>query len=125
MSLGYDSQINLLVNKMSFEQRDRFVVFLEQLKSEGLLVISESYHRKISINDIIESINFTTRYDIRRDLANKAAEKGETTIQVEDWGVHITHCCSKHGCKYGDIDCPVAIELAKQTYPCESCNDGW
>jgi hypothetical protein len=25
----------------------------------------------------------------------------------EEMGVHDTHCCAIHGCKYGDDDCPV------------------
>ena len=35
--------------------------------------------------------------------------------------VHISHCCKKHGCKYGDADCPVVKGEAKQKYPCENC----
>lgn len=37
-------------------------------------------------------------------------------------GVHETHCCRKHGCKYGDLDCPVAFG----THPgikCEFCEE--
>lgn len=26
---------------------------------------------------------------------------------------HVDHCCPKHGCKYGDLWCPVANELVK------------
>jgi hypothetical protein len=36
-------------------------------------------------------------------------------------GVHIGHCCSKHGCKYDDRDCPVVSGQAKQSGPCEQC----
>lgn len=36
-------------------------------------------------------------------------------------GVHRTHCCKSHGCKYGEEDCPVATGLIKQDYPCENC----
>ena len=36
-------------------------------------------------------------------------------------GVHEAHCCLKHGCKYGDDDCPVADGRVKQMYPCETC----
>lgn len=32
-----------------------------------------------------------------------------------------THCCILHGCKYGYNDCPVALELVKQAYPCDLC----
>src|SRR5690606_7197561 len=26
-----------------------------------------------------------------------------------EWGVHEKHCCSKHGCKYGDNNCCVEL----------------
>lgn len=35
--------------------------------------------------------------------------------------VHGSHCCSLHGCKYGDRDCPVVAGLEAQLYPCEEC----
>lgn len=47
----------------------------------------------------------------------------ETNVPKDQWGVHSTHCCSKHGCKYGDNDCPVVLELVEQAYPCEWCRE--
>jgi hypothetical protein len=38
-------------------------------------------------------------------------------------GVHQTHCCVEHGCKYGEMDCPVALGTVTQDYPCEDCDD--
>jgi hypothetical protein len=38
-------------------------------------------------------------------------------------GVHTTHCCAVHGCKYGDHTCPVVTGEVEQTYPCQDCND--
>ena len=35
---------------------------------------------------------------------------------------HPSHCCTKHGCKYGYDDCPVWTKEQKQEYPCESCH---
>lgn len=46
-----------------------------------------------------------------------------STIPKDRWGTHQSHCCLKHGCKYGDEDCPVVFELIKQDYPCEFCGD--
>ena len=37
-------------------------------------------------------------------------------------GVHVTHCCKWHGCKYGDEDCPVVLGKIKQLYLCEYCD---
>ena len=39
-------------------------------------------------------------------------------MDKEKWGVHETHCCVLHGCKYGDDDCPVVNKLTKQKYIC-------
>lgn len=36
--------------------------------------------------------------------------------------VHKSHCCKKHGCKYGDNDCPVELGEVIQDHPCESCS---
>lgn len=38
-------------------------------------------------------------------------------------GVHVTHCCVYHGCKYGDSDCPVESRLVKQDDICEHCEE--
>ena len=38
-------------------------------------------------------------------------------------GVHASHCCKWHGCKYGDPDCPVVSGEVKQEYLCEWCYD--
>lgn len=40
---------------------------------------------------------------------------------VDKIGVHKTHCCVLHGCKYGDQNCPVESKLIAQEYPCEMC----
>lgn len=41
---------------------------------------------------------------------------------IDDTGVHRTHCCIRHGCKYGEKDCPVVTGKVKQDYPCEDCS---
>ena len=37
-------------------------------------------------------------------------------------GVHASHCCKWHGCKYGDPDCPVVSGEVEQKYLCEDCS---
>ena len=37
--------------------------------------------------------------------------------------VHTEHCCWVHGCKYGDPNCTVILNVAKQSFPCEECPD--
>lgn len=42
--------------------------------------------------------------------------------EVSADGVHIAHCCARHGCKYGQGltgQCPVVGQRAEQAYPCE------
>ena len=34
-----------------------------------------------------------------------------------------SHCCFRHGCKYGHDRCPVTTKEVAQDYPCEECND--
>ena len=36
---------------------------------------------------------------------------------------HETHCCKRHGCKYGDKNCPVVLGNVKQEYGCEYGSD--
>ena len=36
--------------------------------------------------------------------------------------VHTEHCCKRHGCKYGNEDCPVENGILPQSYLCESCH---
>ena len=35
---------------------------------------------------------------------------------------HGSHCCKKHGCKYGDDECPVVLGIIKQEYRQECCD---
>lgn len=38
-------------------------------------------------------------------------------------GVHVTHCCLHHGCKYDAEDCPVETGAIAQAHPCEQCQE--
>lgn len=40
-----------------------------------------------------------------------------------DREVHRTHCCTDHGCKYGDSHCPVVSREFEQEYSCEQCDE--
>lgn len=45
-------------------------------------------------------------------------------VIVDKIGVHRTHCCLLHGCKYGQDDtCPVVQQDVVQDYVCEDCID--
>lgn len=38
-------------------------------------------------------------------------------------GVHETHCCILHGCKYGSENCPVEKGKIIQRYLCPDCQE--
>lgn len=38
-----------------------------------------------------------------------------------DYRTHISHCCKWHGCKFGELDCPVATGKIRQEYLCKFC----
>lgn len=42
-------------------------------------------------------------------------------MNARELGIHSTHCCVIHGCKYGDKDCPVVNTNISQVHPCEDC----
>jgi len=68
-------------------------------------------------------ISVETFEEIReRDIKSRPKT---TEIPENEWGVHITHCCVDHGCKYGYDDCPVYLGIVEQKYPCEDCNIDW
>jgi hypothetical protein len=49
-------------------------------------------------------------------------------LKPDKVGVHVTHCCYQHGCKYGWMTkdpCPVAEGRIKQESGCEYCYDQW
>lgn len=51
-------------------------------------------------------------------------DKIEETVKnsAPKFGAHPTHCCERHGCKYGNDDCPVENKVVSQVYPCEDCS---
>lgn len=58
---------------------------------------------------------------LKEELKSEIRKENGTTIPKERWGVHETHCCKKHGCKYGKHeDCPVVLDLVKQAYSCQT-----
>lgn len=66
--------------------------------------------------------------DILRDRIRPIFPEHPADIDA-DGGVRVTrnyyacqsHCCSRHGCKYGYKGCPVHTGLVTQDHPCEQC----
>lgn len=122
MKMGSD--ISSLISAMSEDQRDEFFGFIQKLQDQGLDDVLKKRYAKFNCEDILDDIQSITAFERIRKSKAKAAIEGTTTIPKERWGVHKTHCCVYHGCKYGDEDCPVALKLIEQVYPCETCSDG-
>ncbi len=74
------------------------------------------------LDDIIKLLIFAEKIEPEQEYW-KLLEEEEPEVPEEKWGVHETHCCSKHGCKYGDSKCPVVTGKIKQKYPCEWCEE--
>ena len=118
--------ISSLVWSLNKDQRQEFITLMEKFKEDGLdkiLEKNDTHRHKLSCDSIIEDVISTTEYEERQAKKEEAVKEGKSTIPKEKWGVHNTHCCAKHGCKYGDSDCPVEMKLSKQVYPCESCGN--
>jgi len=49
-------------------------------------------------------------------------ERDGSFDEVDHIGVHRTHCCFIHGCKYGVENCPVESGEIEQDYLCECCD---
>jgi hypothetical protein len=47
---------------------------------------------------------------------------GICKMNEQEIGTHKGHCCVKHGCKYGNKDCPVVARRVIQDYTCEECS---
>lgn len=62
---------------------------------------------------------------LRQTYSNCLAEKKRLELFSEEpkRDVHTEHCCKNCGCKYGDKDCTVVLNIKEQTYNCgPSCN---
>ena len=42
-------------------------------------------------------------------------------MEIDKIGVHTSHCCKMHYCKYGKDDCPVMLGTHQQLGSCEMC----
>lgn len=88
-------------------------------------------------DNFMESPNYTRKM-IRRERDFETAKayilayyifidahegKKESHAMRIGYGVHGSHCCIQHGCKYGDPTCPVFLGLVKQECRQECCQD--
>ena len=96
-------------------------------------LFSAGLYTEPEAKEICDAANITgviNEQMIPQDLAEEAATRTVDTSKLPSLqvfnsklkDVHTEHCCSKHGCKYGENDtCPVATGTKKQSYPCQDC----
>jgi hypothetical protein len=74
------------------------------------------------LDDIIKLIIFANNIEVKGELYDKILNEIYDDVPESKYGVHATHCCVEHGCKYGNPKCPVVLGKVKQAYPCADCN---
>lgn len=110
-----------LIYHLNTSQQERLILLFKEFQKEG--IVEHKYVDNYDIVDIINDIEYSIKFEEQQQLEINEAIAGRTTIPEDCWGVHETHCCIDHGCKYGKADCPVFIGLIKQQYKCESCDE--
>lgn len=56
-----------------------------------------------------------------RELVGNSPLESVSDLEDPHEDAHTEHCCTQHGCKYGNDDCTVTSGVARQSYPCEYC----
>lgn len=116
-------------NKYKFWTKDEwesvkngFAAIRIRKMTDNEITLEKALKRKASYEFRLETIKeklYDFRYVVEQDKNNI------TNIPLDEYGVHQSHCCFKHGCKYGENEqCPVTLAIIKQNYPCEYCHDG-
>ena len=89
--------------------------------SEGLDICHPCESKLISY---IRALNHSANVKGKRAFLKKRAEEQALAKDTSlNEGTHRAHCCILHGCKYGDIHCPVATNKIGQDDPCMDCDD--
>lgn len=84
--------------------------------------IRPRFYDKLSVEER-DAIQYLTDC-ILENIGEVPTEEEKAEARAREIGVHVSHCCAMHGCKYGDDeDCVVENKSHKQDYPCESCVD--
>jgi len=76
----------------------------------------------INGDKIVKSSEPEHGLDIESALETLKKHQKSKPPAVNKEGVHRTHCCVAHGCKYGDRNCPVETGRIQQDYTCEYCD---
>lgn len=88
--------------------------------------LADKYFSNVSSEELKERFD---RYLMDRQFNERAVKLQAKMVRYDQSkhgsaiGVHASHCCFLHGCKYGDDDCPIESGYIKQEYPCEWCSN--
>jgi hypothetical protein len=63
---------------------------------------------------VLENLKSAIEVELRERDCSKSDEEKD---------VHAAHCCSIHGCKYNDENCPVVLGTTEQRFPCIDCEE--
>lgn len=84
--------------------------------------IRTKFHDKLSVEER-DAIQYLVDC-ILENIGEVPTEEEKAEARAQEIGVHVSHCCAMHGCKYGDGEnCVVENKSHKQDYPCEACVD--
>lgn len=89
----------------------QFQLWLKLKSSE--MMMEESIDSKID-----KALN---KNNIKTEIKNEKGQWIQVDFDEYNLGVHKSHCCLIHGCKYNDDDCPVVLCKVEQDFPCEDC----
>lgn len=93
--------------------------FIEEYK------ISECFKTKEEAKKLIPPMSILTKVSVDeagREIDFAIFDSDRTENVVFNYQTHLAHCCAIHGCKYGDLKCPVINGQMLQKYLCEECS---
>lgn len=98
------------------EQTDHFIKAVENEIAETDKM-AKTIKPIVNINNSIDDVFISkTPKSERAAKFQQAMDEVKQAEVVKD--VHTEHCCTFHGCKYGDKDCPVVLGTKPPSYPC-------
>lgn len=108
-----------VINKETFDK------YFKVSGNYNLIDTMNLWVRKLDMVEYDENIRIYVKDDIENCIKSIELDTNDFVhpeIPENKYGVHKTHCCVKHGCKYGNPNCPVVLGKIIQDYPCEDCD---
>lgn len=109
------------------EFRDIEVTINPDSVKNMVIVKGDGTVRTSWMDEDVDSLEEALQYLVNRlfeNLGEKPTEEEREVFREREIGTHVSHCCARHGCKYGDGKyCAVEAKHHKQDHPCEQCVD--